>query len=109
MNSQELHAHGLIDTRGAIVAALIDDGWSQGEADRLVADFLADNPAPRKWKRWTAEEMAAVDAVIEQADGRLPGVADTRPLAERLGRPHKSLLSQIERRIDVLSRVAADS
>jgi hypothetical protein len=104
VNSYELHCRGLVDDRGALMAALIEDGWPTERAEDLVnrhaTAVLEPTGRPKNhWQRWTQEEWAAIDEALEAWGWKIPGVAVTRPLAEKLGRGHKSLLSAMDRRI----------
>jgi hypothetical protein len=107
MNAHEMYDLGLLDARGAILAALISDGWDPEQANALLAEHTeaASSPAPvrAKWSRWTPDELTEIDKVIADAGGRIPGVGVTRPLASTLGRSHKSVIAQIERRIAAAS------
>ena len=102
MNGRELWEKGLIDTRTAIQVALINEGWELNEAYDLIERFVAAN-IPEKAKRqpyraWSEDDLTRLDEVIIMAGGKLPKVGVTRPLATELGRSHKSVISQIERR-----------
>jgi hypothetical protein len=100
-NSYQLHQAGALTDEVALRVALLNDGWPADEAQALLDRYTraaAAEPPPRKWQRWTHDEVAELDQAIDQAGG-MPGVAVTRPLAERLGRQHKSVLSAIDRRL----------
>lgn len=100
MKPHELHARGLVDTRAALILSLVDAGWEPDAAEQLLTGYVAEAKAAspaRRWQRWTPDELAACEQAIDEAGGRMPGHAVTRPLAERLGRPHKSVTNAIDR------------
>jgi len=113
VNSYELHRLGVLpDAEVTLRVALVSDGWPADAADSLITAYAEDVAdvaarAPRRQRRWTADELDAIDQVLDESSDLIPGVAVTRPLAERLGRSHKALLSAIERRIDTRTRLAA--
>lgn len=96
MTGKQMLGAGLIDTRTAIIRALMGDGFDRAEADELVESIVSrDRPAP--WKRWTDEELAAIREAVTASGGKLPGRAVTRELADRFGRSLRSITSCCER------------
>jgi hypothetical protein len=97
----EIHARGMLSDRSAVVLALVASGWDEDTAHDLVTNIeqSAVENNPRKWQRWTAADTAEIDKALVESGWKVPSVKVTRPLAERLGRSHKSLLSAMDRRI----------
>lgn len=99
MNGKDLLEAGLLDQRAAVVHALLQDGWTRGEANEVIDSIP---PAPRQrqpYTKWTDAELADVRALIRAAGDKLPSVEGSRELAKLLGRTPKSVLSMCERLI----------
>lgn len=99
MNSHELHAAGLLDDRQAVIAAMMSDGWTADDAIELLDGIINPEPARQQFRRYSREQEATLQAVIDRCNGKMPSQAVIRGVAATLGRTPKSVLSKMERMV----------